>query len=57
MEMESLLIGRYREITGYTKKSDENSSDVSSNDSDSDDESVEAYDEFACINVTNLVGV
>ena len=57
MEMESLLIDRYREIASYTKKCGENSSNVSLNDSDSDDESVEAYDGFACINVTNLVGV
>ena len=56
MEIESQLIERYREIVGF-KKGDGNSSDVSSNESDSNDDSVDAYDGFACTNVTNIVGV
>ena len=56
MEMESQLIERYRKIVGF-KKGDGNSSDVSSNESDSNDDSVDAYDGFACTNVTNIVGV
>ena len=61
IEFESILKERYAELCGKNDKEDGMSGNDSSNSGDSDDESIDGYNGFACDSViaeaTNIFGV